>query len=153
MELIKQNTHKLGTASLCESLGVSRATYYRSIHKRPQKAVTRRTHPRRIPDAQRAEIRSILNSERFCDMSPAAIYTTMLDEGIYLPSERSLYRILSESNQNRPRHQRPPRSFVKPELLATKPNEVWSWDITKLRGPVKWTYYYFRPPDLVRLSL
>jgi putative transposase len=74
-------------------------------------------------------------------MAPGEIYATLLDEGIYLCSERTMYRILSRHGQNRIRRQSAPRVYVKPELLATRPNELWSWDITKLKGPVKWTYY------------
>ena len=84
-----------------------------------------------------------LNSERFCDTAPAAVYATLLDEGGYLCSTRTMYRILSDAGQVRERRDqlRHP-SYAKPELLATRPNQVWSWDITKLKGPVKWTYYY-----------
>jgi putative transposase len=83
-----------------------------------------------------------LNSERFQDTAPGETYATLLDEGVYLCSERTMYRILSRRDQNRIRRQAAPRTYKKPELLATAPNEVWSWDITKLKGPVKWTYFY-----------
>ncbi len=139
--MVMVNHEQIGYAPLCDSLGVPRATLYR--HLRPHSEVKKRlSPPRRIPDEQRTEIRSVLNSKRFWDMAPAAVYTTLLDEGTYLCSERSMYRILTEAKQIRIRRQRMPRNFVKPELLAIKPNEVWSWDITRLKGPVKWTYYY-----------
>lgn len=85
----------------------------------------------------------MLNSERFVDRSPAQIYATLLDEDRYLCSERTMYRILAERGEVRERRNQltHPR-YVKPQLLAVAPNEVWSWDITKLRGPAKWTYFY-----------
>jgi putative transposase len=87
-------------------------------------------------------ILNTLNKERFQDMAPGEVYATLLDEGIYLCSERTMYRILSQHGQNVIRRQSAPRVYAKPELLATCPNELWSWDITKLKGPAKWTYYY-----------
>jgi putative transposase len=84
-----------------------------------------------------------LHSERFVDTSPAQVWATLLDEGRYLASERTMYRILARQGESRERRNQlvhPP--YAKPELLAEKPNELWSWDITKLLGPAKWTYYY-----------
>jgi putative transposase len=75
-------------------------------------------------------------------MAPGEVYATLLDEQAYLCSERTMYRLLKEQGQDRPRRQMPARTFARPELLATRPNELWSWDITKLKGPAKWTYYY-----------
>jgi putative transposase len=84
-----------------------------------------------------------LNSERFMDCSPAQVWATLLDEGTYLCSERTMYRILAADDQIRERRdQRTHPAYARPELLAERPNEVWSWDITKLLGPAKWTYYY-----------
>jgi len=91
---------------------------------------------------EESQVLDTLNSERFQDMAPGEVYATLLDEGIYFCSERTMYRILSQQGQNRIRRQAAPRLYKKPELLATRPNEVWSWDITKLKGPVKWTYFY-----------
>ncbi len=83
-----------------------------------------------------------LHSERFVDDSPAQVYATLLDEGTYLASERTMYRILAAQGQSRERRaQLRHPAYVKPELLATGPNQLWSWDITKLKGPVKWTTY------------
>jgi putative transposase len=141
LSMVRRHGKRLGTRPLCDALGVPRATYYR-VQKSEFKPPKARSHPRRIPDEQRAEIRSVLNSEPFCDMAPASVFTSLLDEGQYMCSERSMYRILDEVDQNQPRRQRPARNLVKPELLATGPNQVWSWDISKLKGPVKWTYYY-----------
>lgn len=83
-----------------------------------------------------------LNSERFRDMSPGEVYATLLDEGTYLCSERTMYRILSRHDQNVIRRQAAPRHYQRPELLATRPNELWSWDITRLKGPAKYFYLY-----------
>ena len=83
-----------------------------------------------------------LNGEQYRDMAPAEVVATLLDKGRYLCSERTMYRILKRRGQNTVRWQAAPRLYTAPELLATRPNEVWSWDITKLRGPKKWTYYY-----------
>ncbi len=85
---------------------------------------------------------SFLNSERFCDLAPAEVFATLLDEGTYLCSERTMYRVLKRNGDTLPRRQRAPRSYKRPELLATAPNQVWTWDITKLKGPAKWTYFY-----------
>jgi len=92
---------------------------------------------------EREEVLRAVNSERFCDQAPAEVYATLLDEGRYLCSERTLYRILEENHQVKERRDqlRHPR-YAAPELLASRPNEVWSWDITKLLGPAKWTYFY-----------
>lgn len=83
------------------------------------------------------------NSERFADLAPASIYATLLDEGRYLASIRTMYRLLAESGQSvERRRQRIHPEYAKPELLATHPNAVWSWDITKLKGPVRWSVYH-----------
>lgn len=119
-----------------------RATFYRALKNERPTVLRRREHFRRIPDEQRQHILDILNSDRFRDMAPPEIYATLLDEGRHLCSIRTMYRLLSENRQNRQRRQANPRNHPKPELLATKPNQVWSWDITKLKGPFKWTYYY-----------
>ena len=89
------------------------------------------------------EVRQTLNSERFQDSSPRQVYATLLDEGIYYCSWRTMYRVLDEHQEVRERRNqlRHPK-YVKPELLTTRPNMLWSWDLTKLKGPVKWSYYY-----------
>jgi putative transposase len=96
-----------------------------------------------LSEQERAEIREVLNSETFQDKSPREIYATLLDEGRYLCSWRTMYRILAEHDEIRERrNQLRHPTYTKPELLATGPNQLWSWDITKLHGPGKWTYYY-----------
>lgn len=99
--------------------------------------------PRALSDLERERVLSILHDDRFVDKAPAEVYAALLDEGIYLCSIRTMYRILHEQGEIKERRNqlRHPQ-YKKPELLATAPNQVWSWDITKLKGPVKWTYFY-----------
>jgi putative transposase len=131
-----------GTKPACEALGVSRATYYRG---RLPKAEPRRRRPppRALDEAERRQVLETLNSERFVDQAPAEVHAALLDEGRYHCSVRTMYRILAASAQVRERRDqlRHP-AYTKPELCATGPNQVWSWDITKLLGPTKWTYFY-----------
>ena len=88
-------------------------------------------------------MRQALNSERFADQAPREVFATLMDEGTYLCSWRTMYRILDENQEVRERrNQLRHPNYTKPELLATKSNQFWSWDITKLLGPTKWTYYY-----------
>jgi putative transposase len=95
-------------------------------------------------DAQENQVLlDTLNSERFVDTAPAAVHATLLDEGSYLGSVRTMYRLLARTGGSRERrNQLVHPAYTKPELLAIAPNQVWSWDITKLRGPVKWTYFH-----------
>ena len=102
-----------------------------------------RPQPRALSAAERQAVLDVLHSERFQDQSPAAVYATLLDEGIYLGSIRTFYRILHQTGEVRERRaQATHPARVKPELMADAPRQVWSWDITKLKGPEKWTYYY-----------
>jgi putative transposase len=101
-----------------------------------------RSSPRRLTEHEELRVLQILNSERFCDTAPGEVYAILLDEGERICSERTMYRILARHDMTPVRRQSSPRSYKKPELLATRPNELWSWDITKLKGPSKWTYYY-----------
>jgi putative transposase len=102
-----------------------------------------RVHPRALSPTERAAVLAVFHAPRFQDAAPAAVYATLLDEGTYLASERTMYRLLAAEGETRPRRdQLVHPSYAKPELLATAPNQVWSWDITKLLGPAKWTYFY-----------
>jgi len=128
--------------SACDALGVSRATYYRWFHPRlgPHRP---RSIPRAIGPAERVEILQVLHEERFVDRSPGQIVAALFDEERYLCSERSMYRILigaAEVRERRDQLRHP--QYAAPQLLADKPNMVWSWDITKLLGPTKWTYFH-----------
>ena len=144
MSAIAEVGAEVPTTPLCESLGVSRAALYR--WRQPKLAMEpkpRPRHPRSLGPHERQAILDTLNSERFCDASPAEVHATLLEEETYLASPRTMYRVLAEAHEVRERRDqlRHP-SYTKPELLATQPNQVWSWDITKLKGPVKWTYFY-----------
>ena len=139
--MITSHQKSLGVRALCDALSEPRSSWYRSLKLCPKVSRTFRS-PRRLTDTEEQRILDTLNSERFRDMAPGEAYATLLDEGVYLCSERTMYRILSRHSQNVIRRQSVPRFYARPELLATHPNEVWSWDITKLKGPVKWTYYY-----------
>ena len=128
---------------MSEALGISRAI----LHRLPavlevSLVAVRRTSPRALTIEERETVRDILNSERFVDQAPAAVYATLLDEEIYVGSVSTMYRILRHKGEVRERRQRSKSQYTKPELLATGPNQLWSWDITKLLGPQKWTYYY-----------
>jgi len=131
-----------GVAPACRALGVSKATVYRR-RKGPAAVRPRRPSPRRLSDVERRDALDVLHSERFVDKAPGEVVATMLDEEQYICSERTMYRLLEaecEVRERRNQLRHPP--YEKPELLATGPNQVWSWDITKLKGPAKWTYFY-----------
>jgi putative transposase len=123
-------------------MGVARATYYRHQSPRPPKA-GRPTPARALSPVERQEVLATLHEPRFVDNAPGQVYAALLDQGRYLCSERTMYRLLEDNAEVRERrNQLRHPVYRKPELLATAPNQVWSWDITKLMGPVKWTYYY-----------
>ena len=131
------------TAEACEALGVARCTLYRRRQLVTPKPKRRPRPYRALDQTEREEVLGALHCERFVDKAPAQVWATLLDEGTYLCSIRTMYRILEEYGEVRERrNQRRHPNYTKPELLAEAPNQVWSWDITKLRGPVKWTYYY-----------
>lgn len=132
----------VGVAPACESLGVARSTLY---HRRQpgEEPKPRSKSARALLDEERQNVLDVLHEDRFVDKSPGEVWATLLDEGTYLCSERTMYRILADNEEVKERrNQLKHPEYTKPELLAEKPNEVWSWDITKLRGPVKWTYFY-----------
>jgi putative transposase len=126
-----------------EALGVSRsALYVQGTAAKSEPPPPRADSPRALSLEDRESVRDILNSERFADQAPAAVYATLLDEGVYVCSVPTMYRILRDNLEVQERRQRKACVYHKPELLATGPNQVWSWDITKLLGPEKWTYFY-----------
>lgn len=142
MAMVSDHRGLYSVPSICAGLGIGRASFYR--WQRPRSPLpTERIHPRALSVNERQDVLGVLNSERFCDQAPGEVYATLLDEGRYLCSERTMYRILAEHQQVRERRDqlRHPR-YQAPELIAGRPNEVWSWDITKLMGPAKWTYFY-----------
>lgn len=135
----------VGRAPACRALGIPRASFYRRLgeEEQPSPPAPRPTPARALAPPERQAVLEQLHSERFQDKSPAQIYATLLDEGTYLCSIRTMYRILEQHNEVRERrNQLTHPSYQKPELLATSANQVWSWDITKLLGPAKWTYFY-----------
>lgn len=133
----------VGPTAACEALGVSRATFYRRRAPSTGHQQPRPRPARALSDAEREEVHDVLCSDRFVDRSPAEVFSTLLDEGTYLCSERTMYRILaSKASVRERRAQRRHPTYTKPELIAKAPNQVWSWDITRLLGPTKWTYYY-----------
>ena len=144
MSAIDDHRTEVGVKPLCEALGVPRETYYRRLRpSKPRPERARRTSPRALSVVERAEVLEVLHSERFVNRAPEEVMITLLDEGQYLCSPRTMYRILGDHREVRDRRDqlRHP-NYAKPELLATRPKQVWSWDITKLLGPVRWTYFY-----------
>jgi len=142
MAVVREHRALYSVGWLCLALGVGRASYYRRERPGPR-AVSERQHPRALSDGERQEVLGVLNSERFWDQAAGEVYATLLDEGKYLCSERTMYRILAENQQVRERRDQLRHPvYQAPELIASGPNEVWSWDITKLLGPAKWTYFY-----------
>jgi putative transposase len=132
----------VGTSAACQALSMPRASYYRDRRKISSPAVvTSRPAPARALGL--ATVLARLHKERFQDRSPAAVYATLLDEGEHHCSIRTMYRLLEQRGESRERRDQlthPP--YQKPELMATAPNQLWSWDITKLLGSAKWTYFY-----------
>jgi len=142
MSAVSELSKTTGVCAACAAVGVARASYYRSLQP-PKPATTRPSPPRALKADERQAVLDVLHCERFVDMAPAQIWATLLDEQTYLCSPRTMYRILRNANELRERrNQLRHPAYQKPELLAQAPNQVWSWDITKLRGPVKWTYFY-----------
>jgi len=144
IELVNQAAPELGVAASCKALGLPRATFYRRRHgevygpKPPRKR-----SPRALSEEERQAVLDALHEPRFVDLPPAEVYAQLLDEGKHLGSIRTMYRILAANDEVRERRRQtvhPPR--VTPRLRATAPNQVWTWDITKLLGPKKWTYFY-----------
>jgi putative transposase len=135
----------LGIIQARRGLGISRATLYRRRRPPapPASSSPRPRPPRALSEAERQAVRALLGAPRFVDLAPAEVVATLLDEGTYLASERTMYRILAEAGQTgERRNQLTHPGHARPELLATRPNELWSWDITRLLGPATWTYYY-----------
>jgi putative transposase len=141
MEIVEKHRAELGVAAVCDALGLPRATYYRWC--KPQAPREKPMSPRALAPEEQRRLLDVLNEERFADLAPREVYATLLDEGTYLCSLRTMYRVLAANAQVRERRDqlRHPK-YAAPQLLATKPNELWSWDITKLLGPEKWTYFY-----------
>jgi putative transposase len=147
MDVVSSLAAGCGVMGAClTALGLSKATFHRRQAKvlNPPEEKAPRPRPRRaLSDLERDGILALLHEPQFADLAPAEIYASLLDQGIYHCSIRTMYRVLHDNDEvkERRRQLRHP-VYKKPELLAEKPNEVWSWDITKLMGPAKWTYFY-----------
>ena len=132
------------TAAACAALGMARASVYRERARRARPPAAPRPRPsphRALSTAERQTVLDLLREPPFADQSPAEVYATLLDQGRYHCSIRTMYRILASHNEVRERRQQLRHPvYTKPELLADAPNQVWSWDITKLMGPAKWSY-------------
>lgn len=138
--------HPSLTTAACMALAVSRASVHRhraALLVPPRAKEPRQPSARALPESERNQVLAHLRTPRFADQTPTEVFATLLDEGVYLCSIRTMYRILSAQGEvaERRRQRRHP-VYQKPELLAEGPNQVWSWDITKLLGPVKWSYFY-----------
>ena len=145
MEAAEALVANVGLQPACSALGVSRATLYRQRTRRVETPLEGRSHPPplSLDGEERQAVVDQLHATRFMDASPHTIHATLLDEGQYLCSVRTMYRILAQEGELKERRNvcRHPQ-YAKPELMATAPNQLWSWDITKLKGPVTWTYFY-----------
>jgi putative transposase len=142
IETVREAGPTLGIASACAALGLPTTTYYRRMRPKPPPE-RRPSPPRMLAPAERTAVLEVLHAPEFVDLAPGQVYAQLLDAERYLCSERTMYRILAEHQEVRERRDQlrhPP--YAAPELLATAPNQVWSWDITKLLGPAKWTYFY-----------
>jgi putative transposase len=142
MTMAEQLGQQIGMVAACRSLNISRSSLHRSRQAQPEPKP--RSRPgRALSQDERSEVRQVLNSERFVDQAPRQVYATLLDEQQYLCHWRTMYRILAEHQEVKERRQQRARpTYQKPELLATGPNQLWSWDITQLKGPHKWLYFY-----------
>jgi putative transposase len=140
---------QIGVRAACDAVGTAQAGYYRRhrqcpLPERPAPVPHRdRPQPRALAQQEQQAILDVLHSDRFVDLAPAEVWATLLDEGVYLGSISTFYRLLRRADETGERRRQATHpATVKPELVATAPNQVWSWDITKLRGPAKWTYYH-----------
>ena len=142
MSALRSLAESVGGRRACEVLGVSRARWYRA-RQTPAELRPRPRPPLALGLHEQQQVLAVLHSERFVDQAPRAIYAILLEEGCYLASVRTFYRLLASRGESRERRaQRRHPSYARPELLATAPNQLWSWDITKLRGPAKWIYFH-----------
>ena len=145
-QAVAELTPLVGVRAGCAAVGQAQARWYRRHRQSPPLPKPERgpaLQPRALSEVERKELRRVLNSPEHVDEAPATVYAKLLDEGLYLASVPTMYRVLRDHDEVRERRRQATHPAAKkPELLATKPNEVYSWDITKLLGPVKWTYSY-----------
>jgi putative transposase len=145
-QAVTELTPLVGVRAGCAAVGEAQARWYRRHRQSPMPPKPERVpapQPRALSEVERTELRAVLNSPEHVDEAPATVYAKLLDEGVYLASVPTMYRVLRAHGEVRERRRQATHPAAKkPELMADGPNEVWSWDITKLLGPQKWTYYY-----------
>lgn len=143
MPVVRELGREVGVGAACAALEVAAASYYRWGRPSQAQPLARPRPPLALSAGEEQGVLEVLNGQRFVDVAPPEAYARLLGEGTYLCSPRTMYRVLERHGQVRERRDqlRHPAA-VKPELLATGPHQVWSWDITKLKGPAKWTYFY-----------
>ena len=142
MSAVADLSRHTSTRAACAALNMPRATYYRRSASTSQ-VVERPAPPLALNEVEEKQVLEVLHEPRFRDFTPYYVYATLLDEGVYHCSIRTMYRVLAKHDEVRERRRQVTRPhYQKPELLATGPNQVWSWDITKLKGPAKWNYYH-----------
>jgi putative transposase len=145
-QAVTELTPLVGVRAGCAAVGEAQARWYRRHRQSPMPPKPERVpapQPRALSEVERTELRAVLNSPEHVDEAPATVYAKLLDEGVYLASVPTMYRVLRAHGEVRERRRQATHPAAKkPELMADDPNEVWSWDITKLLGPQKWTYYY-----------
>ena len=136
----------VGVRAACTAVGEAQARWYRRHRQSPPPPKPERVpapQPRALSEVERKDLHRVLDSEEFVDEAPATVYAKLLDQGVYLASVSTMYRVLRAHDEVRERRRQASHPAAKkPELLAAKPNQVYSWDITKLLGPVKWTWFY-----------
>jgi putative transposase len=142
VRLVDERADKLTVAEACEAVDLPRANYYRAKSAKEKPTSKQRSH-RCLSEVESARVLDVLTTKWYCDKSVREVWAELIDTGIYYCSVRTMYRILARNaavreRRNQLRHP----EYTRPELLATGPNQLWSWDITKLKGPHKWTYYY-----------
>ena len=143
MAAVIEHAPELGIDGACEAFGVARATYFRNRSPMFGPRPKRPAPARKLPPEERQAVLDVLHEPRFVDLAPAEAHAALLSEDRYLCSVRTMHRILAENSESKERRDlaRHP-VYQRPELMATAPNQLWSWDITKLRGPVKWSYFH-----------
>ena len=140
--ITEMNTHAISVELLCDAVNIPRATYYRHVNKKEKPIRSIPVH-NKLDESEKKAVLDILHSDEHADKTPYEIFYTLMDEGKYYCSPRTMYRFLAEKQENKERRIfRNHRDAVKPELMSVKPNEVWSWDISKLLGPRKFIYYH-----------
>ena len=138
MDRVKEIGTRLGTRPTCDAFGLPRSSYYRWL--RPKETGDRRRSPRALSCEERQAVLEVLHDDEFVDLAPAAVYAKLLDQGRYLCSDRTMYRVLSANKEVKERRDQLRHPvYERPELLATGPNSLWSWDITK-RAPRAWRH-------------